>query len=99
MDFPLWPKPSKAAAIGRRCAWPYSKRCWNTALGELVSILQLCEVEREAKTNQVLNKTFWIAGFECSCHRRSDGRRLDLVAATRHDHFAQPDYSRLRQVG
>jgi beta-glucosidase/6-phospho-beta-glucosidase/beta-galactosidase len=47
----------------------------------------------------VLNKTFWIAGFECSCHRRSDGRRLDLVAATRHDHFAQSDYSRLRQVG
>jgi beta-glucosidase/6-phospho-beta-glucosidase/beta-galactosidase len=47
----------------------------------------------------VLNKTFWIAGFECSCHRRGDGRRLDLVAATRHDHFAQSDYARLRQVG
>jgi beta-glucosidase/6-phospho-beta-glucosidase/beta-galactosidase len=61
--------------------------------------LQLCEGEREAKTDQVLNKTFWIAGFECSCHRRSDGRRLDLVASTRHDHFAQSDYSRLRQVG
>jgi hypothetical protein len=47
----------------------------------------------------VLNKTFWIAGFECSCHRRSDGRRLDLLAATRHDQFALSDYARLRQVG
>jgi hypothetical protein len=46
-----------------------------------------------------LNKSFWIAGFECSCHRRGDGRRLDLLAATRHDHFALADYLRLRQMG
>jgi len=43
--------------------------------------------------------TFWIAGFECSCHRRPDGRRLDLLAATRHDRFAAQDYARLRDVG
>ena len=47
----------------------------------------------------MLNKSFWIAGFECSCHRRSDGRRLDLLAATRHDHFALADYTRLRRMG
>ncbi|HET9227028.1 MAG TPA: beta-glucosidase [Thermoanaerobaculia bacterium] len=46
-----------------------------------------------------MNKSFWIAGFECSCHRRSDGRRLDLLAATRHDHFALADYTRLRRMG
>lgn len=47
----------------------------------------------------MLTKSFWIAGFECSCHRRSDGRRLDLIAATRHDVHAAADYARLRRVG
>jgi hypothetical protein len=46
-----------------------------------------------------LTKSFWIAGFECSCHRRSDGRRLDLISATRHDVHAAADYARLRRMG
>lgn len=44
-------------------------------------------------------KTFWMAGFECSCHRRSDGRRLDVIAATAHDRFAGRDYARVRRLG
>jgi hypothetical protein len=44
-------------------------------------------------------KSYWIAGFECSCHRRRDGRRLDLIAATRHDVHAAADYARLRRAG
>ncbi|RPH56927.1 beta-glucosidase, partial [bacterium] len=44
-------------------------------------------------------KSFWIAGFECSCHCRPDGRRLDLIAATGHDRFAAADYARARDVG
>jgi beta-glucosidase/6-phospho-beta-glucosidase/beta-galactosidase len=40
-----------------------------------------------------------MAGFECSTHRTQDGRRLDLVATTRHDRFAAQDYERLRGVG
>ena len=44
-------------------------------------------------------KSFWIAGFEGSCHRRSDGKRLDLLAATEHDRLARADYRRLRQAG
>jgi hypothetical protein len=44
-------------------------------------------------------KSFWIAGFEGSCHRRRDGKRLDLLAATKHDRFAGADYRRLRQAG
>jgi len=44
-------------------------------------------------------KTFWMAGFECSCHRRRDGRRLDVIAATQHDRFAAEDYARLRRIG
>ena len=44
-------------------------------------------------------KTFWMAGFECSCHRRGDGRRLDVIAATAHDRFAARDYARVRRLG
>lgn len=47
----------------------------------------------------MLFKSFWMVGFECSCHCRGDGRRLDLIAATRHDHFAAQDYSRVRRLG
>ncbi len=40
-----------------------------------------------------------MGGFECSTHRTEDGRRLDLVASTGHDRFAEQDYERLRSVG
>lgn len=40
-----------------------------------------------------------MGGFECSTHRVRSGRRLDLVASTRHDEFAEADYSRLQQMG
>lgn len=41
---------------------------------------------------QGLLGSFFVAGFECSTHRRRDGRRLDLLAATRHDELAAEDY-------
>jgi beta-glucosidase/6-phospho-beta-glucosidase/beta-galactosidase len=44
-------------------------------------------------------RSFWMAGFECSCHRRGDGRRLDGIAATAHDRFASEDYARVRGIG
>ncbi|HKV10276.1 MAG TPA: beta-glucosidase [Thermoanaerobaculia bacterium] len=44
-------------------------------------------------------KSFWIAGFECSCHCRKDGRRIDLLATTGHDRFAMADYARARALG
>src|ERR1051325_8268098 len=51
-------------------------------------------------------QSFWIGGFECSTHRlarrkalgRYAGQRLDLIAATRHDEFAEEDYARLPSV-
>ncbi|PYE51886.1 beta-glucosidase [Deinococcus yavapaiensis] len=43
--------------------------------------------------------SFFLGGFECSSHRLRSGRRLDLVASTRHDAFARQDYERLREVG
>lgn len=44
-------------------------------------------------------KSFLMAGFECSTHRRFDGKRLDMIEATRHDEFALADYARLAEVG
>src|SRR5581483_2122150 len=34
----------------------------------------------------------FLGGFECSCQRLEDGRRLDLLARTRHDELAREDY-------
>jgi beta-glucosidase/6-phospho-beta-glucosidase/beta-galactosidase len=44
-----------------------------------------------------LLKSFFGGGFECSTHIRRSGKRLDLIAATRHDEFALRDYQRLQQ--
>jgi len=43
--------------------------------------------------------SFFIGGFECSTHKQRSGRRLDMIAATRHDEFAFQDYARLTSVG
>jgi hypothetical protein len=34
---------------------------------------------------------FFLGGFECSCQKLHDGRRLDLLASTRHDELADED--------
>ncbi|MDP2311687.1 MAG: beta-glucosidase [Pseudomonadota bacterium] len=41
----------------------------------------------------------FLGAFESSMHRRWDGERLDLIAATRHDAFAEADYRRLVEAG
>jgi beta-glucosidase/6-phospho-beta-glucosidase/beta-galactosidase len=46
-----------------------------------------------------LFKSFFMGGFECSTHRIGSGRRLDLIAATQHDMFAEADYARCRAAG
>lgn len=46
-----------------------------------------------------LFKSFFLGGFECSTHRLRSGKRLDEIAATRHDTFAKKDYLRLRSQG
>jgi len=40
-----------------------------------------------------------MGGFECSSHRNSRGKRLDLIASTRHDEFARQDYQRMMDIG
>jgi beta-glucosidase/6-phospho-beta-glucosidase/beta-galactosidase len=46
-----------------------------------------------------LFSSFWMAGFESACHINLKNARLDMIAATQHDRFADADYARLRQVG
>lgn len=46
-----------------------------------------------------LFESFFLAGFECSSHRERDGRRLDLIASTKHDVFAERDYRVVRDLG
>lgn len=46
-----------------------------------------------------LFSSFFIGGFECSTQRRRDGRRLDMIAATRHDRFVAQDYARSVEHG
>lgn len=46
-----------------------------------------------------LFQSFFMGGFECATHRRKDGRRLDLIAATGHDRNAAEDYRRLLHYG
>ena len=41
--------------------------------------------------------SFIQGGFECSTHRRKDGKRLDLIASTVHDQFLVQDYERLKE--
>jgi beta-glucosidase/6-phospho-beta-glucosidase/beta-galactosidase len=49
--------------------------------------------------NEMIFQSFFMGGFECSTHRRSDHLRLDMIAATEHDKYVAADYARLREVG
>jgi hypothetical protein len=46
-----------------------------------------------------LFRSFFLGGFECSTHRNMSGRRLDLIAETSHDRWAQQDYAQLTEHG
>ena len=46
-----------------------------------------------------LFRSFLQGGFECSSHRRRDGRRLDVIAAIGHDRHALEDYRQLAGLG
>ena len=46
-----------------------------------------------------LFRSFWMAGFECSCQINSAGVRLDMTSALQHDVYAAEDYRRIREMG
>jgi hypothetical protein len=54
---------------------------------------------RSTSVSTPLFSSFFLGGFECSCHRLECGRRLDLLATTRHEEFVRQDYARLRALG
>ena len=56
-------------------------------------------LESPAAAGSNLFQSFFIGGFECATHRREDRKRLDLIAATRHDVNAAADYRALAQHG
>ena len=55
--------------------------------------------DRAPANPSALFASFFLGGFECSSHRRRDGRRLDLLAATEHDVRAAEDYRLMAQHG
>lgn len=44
-------------------------------------------------------QSFFMGGFECATHRRRDGDRIDVIAATRHDVLSGEDYRLLAEAG
>ncbi len=55
--------------------------------------------QRRAAPAGALFASFFQGGFECSTHRRRDGHRIDVIAATRHDAHAEADYRQLARHG
>ena len=55
--------------------------------------------ERQPAPPPMLFRSFILGGWESSTHRRRDGRRLDMIAATAHDSHAAEDYRQLRAHG
>ena len=53
----------------------------------------------EVGSRAQLFHSYFLGGFECSSHRRTDGRRLDLLRGTRHDIFAEQDYRAMVRHG
>jgi beta-glucosidase/6-phospho-beta-glucosidase/beta-galactosidase len=49
--------------------------------------------------NEMIFQSFLMGGFECSTHRNWQKRRIDVIAATRHDEFAEADYARMLGIG
>ncbi|MCD5994050.1 beta-glucosidase [Pseudomonas sp. CDFA 602] len=48
---------------------------------------------------QRLFNSFFVGGFECSTHRRSDGVRLDLLEATGHARWSAQDFAAMAASG
>lgn len=57
------------------------------------------QLSPHAGESEPLFEAMFLGGFECSCHRLEDGRRLDMAASTAHERFAREDYERLRRLG
>lgn len=64
-----------------------------------LSLLHRMATQRAPAPRARLFRSFLQGGFECSSHRRRDGVRLDVIAATGHDLHAAADYRTLADDG
>ncbi len=93
---------SLGAALRRRIEKTYSVEVvmpqWQRLFTEVFS-------ERRGAASTGLFQSYLQGGFECSTHRlrpraeEAEGRRLDMIAAIRHDTHAAQDYDQLAQFG
>ncbi|MEQ1956287.1 glycosyltransferase family 4 protein [Mesorhizobium yinganensis] len=102
-----------AAAIERLAGDPMLRARLGRALCDKVQAIYAAEVvvpqwqtlfedvlrERKPAPAPSLLASFLQGGFECSTHKRRDGHRLDLLAATGHDRHAAADYAQLSEHG
>jgi glycosyltransferase involved in cell wall biosynthesis len=55
--------------------------------------------ERRPAPAPAIFRSYFQGGFECSTHRLRNGRRLDVIASSEHDRFAEDDYRQLAGHG
>ena len=105
--------PAVAAALTRLLENPALRRRLGVALRAKVerdyaveavlpqwrTLFETVASERQPAPRPTLFRSFLQGGFESSTHRRSDGRRLDLIAAIGHDRHAAADYRTLATHG
>jgi glycosyltransferase involved in cell wall biosynthesis len=79
------------AHVAATYATPIVVRQWEALFDEV-----LCETPAPPPT---LFRSFVQGGFESSCHRLRDGRRLDMIEASGHASQAEGDYRQLARMG
>lgn len=92
--------PVRRGRLGRRLNTEVAARCstdvvvpaWQKLFAEALAEVPPAPPPR-------IFRSFVQGGWECSSHRRGDGRRLDLVASTGHDAHAEADYRQLGGMG
>jgi len=84
------------AALRRKVEASYSVE---TVVPQWETLFDTVAAERRQAPSPTLFASFIQGGFECSTHRRRDGRRLDLLDATHHDAHAGADYRQLASHG
>ncbi|WP_274630969.1 glycosyltransferase family 4 protein [Arvimicrobium flavum] len=112
--FVPYESPADVAVVIERLAGdPVMRSRLGRSLREKVSITYAAEVvvpqwqalfedvlrERRPAPPPALFASFIQGGFECSTHKRGDGQRLDLLAATGHDTHAAADFAQLAAYG
>lgn len=84
--FPKPPPPTSQAPIPTRYA-------------DIATLAARVSDETVRDAPPALSPSVYWGAFESSMQRRWDGARLDMIASTRHDVFAEADYRRVLGVG